>query len=418
MDFDELHDLAEVGEGLALSRLKQMAVGQQPAVRRSAVELGAAKVGGQQHRSHAMLGAGQQAAELPPVASQLAELHQFVFGDVAQGTLAAGQSLGYVESVVGIALPPFAATIGEFRGVGDLDAIDARAKAIDEPFDEADSLHGHLRRTRQCEQPGFDLADGFRADLELAKVSPRGSTAVKLTVHLWRSTPTNDCRKQALRHIQVLRVGGRNGHTLRKRSFRRPLHGFTLVELLVVIAIIGILIGLLLPAVQAAREAARRMQCNNNLKQIALGLHHFHDSYGAFPAGYHSAVGSGPTDDKGPGWGWGAYILPFIEENSLFKLINLNKDIKDASNQQARLTPVRTYLCPSDSISTSTFTVDSSGDSGSYNSPVTDSSGQPLTVAHSNYIGIFGNPEITPDPGLHVLRSGPRTGASRHVLAQ
>ena len=89
--------------------------------------------------------------------------------------------------------------------------------------------------------------------------------------------------------------------------------GFTLVELLVVIAIIGILIALLLPAVQAAREAARRTECNNNLKQLGLGLQNYHDTFRHFPPGANRA------DDDG--WGWGAYVLPYIEQSGLYNRI-------------------------------------------------------------------------------------------------
>jgi len=83
---------------------------------------------------------------------------------------------------------------------------------------------------------------------------------------------------------------------------------FTLVELLVVIAIIGVLVALLLPAVQAARESARRMQCGNNLKQLALAVHNYHDVHNYYP----------PEMLTNPGWGWGAFILPFIEQNALY----------------------------------------------------------------------------------------------------
>jgi prepilin-type N-terminal cleavage/methylation domain-containing protein len=99
---------------------------------------------------------------------------------------------------------------------------------------------------------------------------------------------------------------------------------FTLVELLVVIAIIGILVSLLLPAVQAAREAARRMQCGNNLKQMSLAVHNYHDTFKVFPPGY---MGQPPANcgsvfngiaPNFRGWGWGVFILPFIEQTALF----------------------------------------------------------------------------------------------------
>jgi len=87
--------------------------------------------------------------------------------------------------------------------------------------------------------------------------------------------------------------------------------GFTLIELLVVIAIIAILIALLLPAVQQAREAARRSQCKNNLKQIGLALHNYHDTHRVLPSGWIGVEpGVGANIEFGSGWGWGTMILP------------------------------------------------------------------------------------------------------------
>lgn len=149
---------------------------------------------------------------------------------------------------------------------------------------------------------------------------------------------------------------------MQRNSFRS---GFTLVELLVVIAIIGILVGLLLPAVQAAREAARRMQCSNNLKQLTLAQHNYHDTFKTFTPLYCSKVDAAGvivaplnTGDTTQAWGWGAFILPYIEQGNVSAALQVGNEplglpfTPSALSKPAKLTilqtPIPTFRCPSD----------------------------------------------------------------------
>jgi prepilin-type N-terminal cleavage/methylation domain-containing protein/prepilin-type processing-associated H-X9-DG protein len=139
----------------------------------------------------------------------------------------------------------------------------------------------------------------------------------------------------------------------------RRCPAFTLVELLVVIAIIGILVALLLPAIQAAREAARRTECNNNLKQLSLAVINYHDTYKVLPPGAIT-VSSGTTGTQGnqgqASWGWGALILPFMEQSAMHELLQvgtipLNTYVNGAGpiSLSSPDLVIGSFMCPSDS---------------------------------------------------------------------
>src|SRR5262245_24544708 len=127
----------------------------------------------------------------------------------------------------------------------------------------------------------------------------------------------------------------------------RPRGGrsaFTLIELLVVIAIIAILIGLLLPAVQKVREAAARMSCQNNLKQIGLALHNYESTYSCFPTAGEGNVNFDTAFDIQSTW---TMILPYIEQDNVYKQIDINTYYISQPNQAPFQTAIKTYICPS-----------------------------------------------------------------------
>ncbi|HXG11380.1 MAG TPA: DUF1559 domain-containing protein [Gemmataceae bacterium] len=169
---------------------------------------------------------------------------------------------------------------------------------------------------------------------------------------------------------------------------RRHAPGFTLIELLVVIAIIGVLIALLLPAVQKVREAANQSTCRNNLKQIGLALHNYHSAYGTFPPGtVHDASA---TSGRGAAWGWGVLILPYLEQDNLYRQMEVNPNAVGLTTPgslgwalQNRLpalqTPLKVFQCPSDNGR-------ALNDNRVFSYPVANTQ-----VARSNYVGNLGN---------------------------
>ncbi|MGL4593892.1 MAG: DUF1559 domain-containing protein, partial [Thermoguttaceae bacterium] len=177
---------------------------------------------------------------------------------------------------------------------------------------------------------------------------------------------------------------------------------FTLVELLVVIAIIGVLIALLLPAVQAAREAARRMQCTNHLKQVALGCHNYHDTVGSFPPGrIVNPDGSGNDDVTSANVfaSWCFSILPFVEQGALYSQFRINEHCWSTYNSPFLKTSVKTYNCPSDGMAGRVFKPNKAGN-------------DLFLAAASSYRGMSGYFE---DPSVNALHFGTGQNAARYA---
>ncbi len=129
------------------------------------------------------------------------------------------------------------------------------------------------------------------------------------------------------------------------RTRRDPVRwrAFTLVELLVVLGVIGVLLGLLLPAVQAAREAARRTGCVNNLRQIGIGLHNYHDCLHRFPPG---GVEPRPAWPRGRQLAWSAFILPYVEQRPVYDELDFGRAFDSPENRAAAAHVIPFYLCP------------------------------------------------------------------------
>lgn len=200
-----------------------------------------------------------------------------------------------------------------------------------------------------------------------------------------------------------------SGRSLRSR-------GFTLIELLVVIAIIAILIALLLPAVQQAREAARRTQCKNNLKQIGLAMHNYHDIFNTLPPGYITRFPNVIVSGEQGLYSWGAMILPQVEQANLYSTLNvgnvpLQTNVGTAAGLIALQTPQPNFRCPSDTgPALNNFKSTLGGAPNWYNRNATSTGTNEIPIATSNYVMVAGTGSSTTPPSQPTTTTTPPMG--------
>ena len=175
----------------------------------------------------------------------------------------------------------------------------------------------------------------------------------------------------------------------------RVRSGFTLIELLVVIAIVAVLLGLLLPAVQKVRASAARLKCANNLHQIGTALHNYEGVHKVFPPAYitdtsadGTAYGISYGDDYRngpPGWAWGVFLLPYLEQEPLYRQLDLALPCWAPANAAPVRTKVPVFLCPSATGGSDGFEVQKEGMDNRHGVPLARSDGSPIVFAHSHY---------------------------------
>lgn len=175
-------------------------------------------------------------------------------------------------------------------------------------------------------------------------------------------------------------------------SHERSRFGMTVLELLVATGIMGLLTTVILPAVQASREAARRTQCVNQLKQIGLALHGYHEQWRALSAAMHL------ERSRNSQFGWGVPLLPLLEQRAVYRQVDRNRRLDDPMNSIARETSIALWICPSDIIEP-TFVLHE-------DEAITGSNGPLLSLPTASYFGVFGVSEPDEDNVLAPCGEG------------